>query len=209
MTNSSRQICCGDITLVYELRRTQRKTLGVTVYPDQRVCIAVPLKLSQAKVDAFVLRQAPWIMDKLHRFALLPRPAPRQYVSGEEHLYLGQSYCLKVVQESPQGVVLDGDCIWVRVRDTKDPERVRRVLEAWYRVRATEVYAERLSACWPRVEPLGVPWPTVKIRSDAPPLGQCPPPGQDIAQPQAGAGPASLHRLRDPTRVVPLCGTQP
>ena len=162
---STRQIRCGDVLLTYELRRARRKTLGVIVYPDQRVCVSVPLKLSQSKVDMFVLRNLPWIVDKLRGFALQPHPPPRQYVSGASHLYLGQSYRLQVIQGVPQGVRLEGETLWVRVREQDGPERVRRVLEGWYRARAKEVYAARLRVCWPRVEPLGVPWPAVTIRA--------------------------------------------
>jgi len=165
MTNSLRQIRYGNVTLAYELRRARRRTLSITVHPDQRVSVAAPQGLPLAQVEAFVLQRAPWIIRKQRQFALKPRPAPRQYVSGETHRYLGKQYRLKVVQGSPQGVRADGEFLWVRVRDVEDPQLVRRVLEAWYRARAAEVYAERLEACWPRVQPLGVPRPAVTIRA--------------------------------------------
>jgi predicted metal-dependent hydrolase len=165
VTTSLRQILYGNVTLSYELRRARRKTLSITVHPDQRVSVAAPLKLPLAQVEAFILQRAPWIIKKQRQFALTPHPAPRQYVSGETHRYLGRQYRLKVVQGSPQGVRPDGEFLWVQVRDREDPERVRRVLEAWYRARAAEVYAERLDACWPRVKPLGVPRPTLTIRA--------------------------------------------
>ncbi len=165
MTTSLRQIRYGNVTLSYELRRARRKTLSITVHPDLRVSVAAPLRLSLAQVEAFILQRAPWVLKKIRQFELAPRPAPRQYLSGETHRYLGRQYRLRVLQGSPQGVRQDGEFLWVQVRDKEDSERVRRVLEAWYRVRAAEVYAERLDACWPRVVPLGVPRPTVTIRA--------------------------------------------
>jgi predicted metal-dependent hydrolase len=161
---SLRQVRYGNVTLAYELRYARRKTLAITVHPDRRVTVAAPLGLPLAEVERFILRRAPWILKKLRQLELAPRPAPRQYVSGETHRYLGRQVRLKVVQGAPQGARLDGELLWVRVRDKEDPESVRRVLEAWYRARAAEVFAERLEACWPRAVPLGVPRPVVTIR---------------------------------------------
>jgi len=165
MKSTVRQIRYGNMTLFYALRYARRRTLAITVHPDQRVSVAAPLGLPVAEVEAFILRRASWIEKKQQQFALAPRPTPLQYASGETHRYLGRQYRLKLARGSPQGVRLDGEFLCVQVRDKDDPERVRRVLDAWYRMRAAEVYAERLEACWLLVQPLGVPRPTLTIRS--------------------------------------------
>ena len=54
---------------------------------------------------------------------------------------------------------------WLRVylRD-KNPAKVKKVLNDWYRKRAKVVFAERLALCHPKVAHIGIPYPELKVR---------------------------------------------
>lgn len=63
----------------YELIRSRRKTLALEITRDCRVLVRAPLRLSQARIDAFVESHAVWIARHLEaqrqRAAAMP-PAP-------------------------------------------------------------------------------------------------------------------------------------
>ena len=62
----------------YELIRSRRRTLALEITRDCRVLVRAPLRLSQAKIDAFVESHADWIQAHLEqqrqRMASTPPP---------------------------------------------------------------------------------------------------------------------------------------
>jgi predicted metal-dependent hydrolase len=86
-------------------------------------------------------------------------------VSGESYRYLGRQYRLKVLEGEPEDVKQERGFMYVTVSDKNDTKRVQRVLERWYREKARQVFYQRLAVCYPRVERLGIPCPSLAMRS--------------------------------------------
>ncbi len=94
-------------------------------------------------------------------------------MSGESYRYLGRQYRLKVLEGVSEDVKQERGFMYVTVSDKNDTRRVQRVLERWYREKARQVFYERLDACYPRVERLGIPCPSLAIRSMRTRWGSC------------------------------------
>ena len=62
----------------YELIRSRRKTLALEITPDCRILVRAPLRIAQAKIDAFVESHSVWIAKHLEqqrqRVASAPPP---------------------------------------------------------------------------------------------------------------------------------------
>lgn len=173
----------GNTEIQYNLIYAERKTLGITVHPDDlRVIVKAPEGTPLEHVEDRVLKRASWILKQqkeLERY--LPHLPPRQYVSGETHRYLGRQHRLKVI-ESENGTVgsvtRDGSFIYVQVQDKADTERVRELLDAWYQDHARRIFQERLEACYPKVAHIGVPYPDIIVRAMSTRWGSCSPNGR-------------------------------
>ena len=155
----------GDTTINYNLTYAQRKTLAITVHPDLSVTVKAPEATDLADIEAKVCKRAAWILQQqrdLERY--LPHLPPRQYVSGETHRYLGRQYRLKVIEDGAESIKHSRNYIYVRVQDRADTERIKGLLDDWYRAHAKQVFAERLAACYPKVEHLGIAYPDLIIR---------------------------------------------
>ena len=162
----TRQLRYGTRNIPYTLRFEPRKTLGVTVHPDLTVVVQAPPGTPQPDIEGTLQRRARWIAKRLDDYARYsPDLPPREYVSGETHRYLGRQYRLKVVDGEPESVSLEGPFLWVSVRDRASTGRVEMLVKRWYRAKAREVFGERLAACYPRIETLGVALPTLTVRS--------------------------------------------
>jgi len=155
----------GTTTIEYELSYARRKTLGITVHPDQRVTVRAPQGSPLAEVEAVVRKKGGWIIKKQQHFETYP-PAlpPRRYVSGETHLYLGRGYRLKVIEDKDEGVKLTHGRFFLQVRDKTGLERKKKLLGTWYRQRAKIIFPERLEAVYPLAARHGIPYPELKIR---------------------------------------------
>lgn len=164
----------GTTRIEYDVCFSRRKTLAIHVYPDQRVRVRAPHGSALDTIATIVSKRADWIVKQQQHFAGYAPPMVllREYVSGESYRYLGQQYRLKVLDGTPEQATLGRTDLFVTVRN-KEPQRVRQVLEQWYRAEAQRVFAEQLQACFGRVAYLGVAYPVLSIRRMKTRWGSC------------------------------------
>lgn len=125
----------GNQTIAYELRYSQRKTLGIEVYPDMRVLVTAPEGTPDENIKTKLRTKARWILRQLRAFEKYqPLSTPKQFISGETHLYMGKEYILKVQKSDTESVKLRGRYFWVNARK---PEKAEKLLTEWYREKAS------------------------------------------------------------------------
>jgi predicted metal-dependent hydrolase len=142
----TRAVALNGVVLEYRLRRSARRTLGITVEPDGTVLVSAPASAAVGQIEAILRKRSAWIRRRREDAGLLP-PAPpqREWVSGETHRYLGRQYRLKVNRGNRGGIKLAGSFFQVTVRDPDNAQQVRRRMERWYLDRARNTFERRLS----------------------------------------------------------------
>lgn len=140
-----RSVYSGDELLSYTLRRTgRRRTVGIFVEPDMRVTVLSPQGADVDNVERILRKRLPWIRRQRRAIETLPPPpAPRQWVSGETHRYLGRQYRLKLVAGRESTVKLLGAYIDVTSPNLSDRRAIQKLVEAWYRQRARALVIDR------------------------------------------------------------------
>lgn len=148
---SQHRFSYGDEVIAFSLRRQPSRTVSrvaIHVEPDARVLVDAPDTAPLADVLVAVKKRARWISQHVDaaraRLAHLP---PREYVSGESLHYLGRRYRLKVFVNADAVVEarMRGAFITVTAPEPA-PNTIRSALDAWYRQRARELFADRLAA---------------------------------------------------------------
>jgi len=156
----------GGQQLEYVLRRSDRRTLGITVFPSGDVVVSAPEEAAQAELEKRIRRRAGWIRRTQREFeSYRPRTPARRYVSGETHRYLGRQLRLLVRPEERRGTKLEGRFLVVGGIDPTDPAAIGRAVRSWYRRRANEVLAARLAHCVRHFAPEGITTPALTVRS--------------------------------------------
>jgi predicted metal-dependent hydrolase len=150
----------GATTVPYVVVRSRRrrKTMSITLHAEHGVRVAVPARTASWVVRAFVEKRARWIVRTT--LEAKQRPAPLRFVAGEALPYLGEQ--LQILREpcdAAQGrlrderrrvtVALEGEVLRIAVPDELDEtarrEGVHRAVAGWYRERAQEHLAERVT----------------------------------------------------------------
>ncbi len=144
----------GQQQITYTIERRKRaKTVAITVTPDSEVVVLAPHHMTIQAIKEMVQKKARWIIEKKKYFLSLVEKFPvKEYVSGEQLLFLGRTYRLKVVEETcidtekPQII---GRRIYIAVNkylETKEKQEIiREKLVKWYFSSAREKIEQRVN----------------------------------------------------------------
>jgi hypothetical protein len=154
------------------VRSARRKTIGVSVAPDNRVTVRAPFALGERRIAEIVAEKSAWIRK---RMALNRERAsgvkPREYADGEEFLFLGKSYPLERVEGWRGVTLLDGRlCVGVSRADGDGCGRIAARIGRWYRSNALGILNDRVNAYRER---LGVSPKAVRIKTHRSRWGSC------------------------------------
>lgn len=168
--------------LSYDLHRSDRTTLEISVHPDGRVAVTAPHDTDLEKIEEKLRKRSSWVERNIREVNLLPQTqSPRQWVSGETHRYLGRQYRLKVAVGPQTSVKLKGAFFYVSVPDKTDVNAIRKAMEAWYRKHAQPRFEQRLSLCLRASKPfLGIDQVDLVIRKMKSRWGSCTPTGRIV-----------------------------
>ncbi len=165
MSAINRSINYGDEIIAFEVSFSQRKTLDISVHPNQKIIVKAPVDALLEEIDRRVKKHAYWILKQQQYFSQFQPCTPiRQYISGETHLYLGRQYRLKVEINLQPSVKLKGRYIHVQTPQANCTETTQKLLENWYLERAQAKFTERLDLCFVPFKHCGCDRPNLQIR---------------------------------------------
>jgi len=151
-----------------------RKTLEIAVHPDSTVVVKAPRGTLLEDIRKRVAKRALWIRRQIAHFRKFePHTPARRYVGGETHLYLGRQYRLKIKKQRTEEVKLKGAYFYVITPDPDNTQKVKNLLEEWYKVHARRIFSQRLEECYLRAKKLNVPFPDIRLRKMSKRWGSC------------------------------------
>ena len=134
----------GRHRLPFRLRRADVKRLRIVVDPTGMVRVTAPWRASNEAVVARVSRRGDWIQRQRECFARWrPRTPPRQYLSGETHLFLGRQLRLRVERGALPDVAVSGTKLVARIANPNDRIAVRDAVRAWFAGQSRLILRER------------------------------------------------------------------
>ena len=114
------------------IKRTDRKKTVSFQVERGLVKVLVPKNLDKAKLDKIIKSKSKWIKNKLSKVDEILPFKKKDYVSGEDFMYLGKHYKLKVIKGQKYNVKLSDKYLTLDIKlHTKD-EKIKRLLKKWY-----------------------------------------------------------------------------
>ena len=124
-----------------KLIRSRRRTVGLEVTPDALLIVRAPRNLSQKEIYEIVNKESRWIQKKQQFFKEnQDRVREKDFVEGEELLYLGRSYRLRTGSNSGRALSVDDNFIYLPGDSIIN---AREVIHGWYKERAYEIVSQR------------------------------------------------------------------
>ncbi len=184
----------GDDRISYEVSYadTRKSRVAIHVNPDGSVAVDAPHGFSDDSIKLAVQKRARWVVSHVskarERYAHV---RSREYVSGEQMLYLGRRYMLKVIPTdgTPAPARMRGNRLEVQTaKGTEDDIRGR--LRAWYRVRGRDYLSRRINAFAKSLPWMDAP-PPFRLLEMSRQWGSCSPSGEIIINPHLIKAPRS------------------
>lgn len=144
----------GKKRIDYRIKRGKRKkTVAINVAPTAQVVVLVPNFVSRDDIGKIVKKKARWILEKQEFFRALAALYPeKEFISGEQILYLGHKYRLKVKQvgrECPGEPKLAGRRIYISVNKKLGPEDRKKIIKDalinWYFSKSEQIIKSRVN----------------------------------------------------------------
>ena len=152
---------------IHHIIRSRRKTISLTVQQDGTLLVRAPLHISDKFIQDLVNSRSEWISSKQKiALSVLAKKHPKQFVNGENFLFLGQSYPLTIVPQSRELLTFDNQ---FKMASRACPRGLL-VFEKWYKSQALQVFSERTAWFAKRY---GFSYKIVKITSARTRWGSC------------------------------------
>ena len=137
--------------LEYTLKRSDRKTMGISIERDGAVMVKIPHQAGLNDIEKFISEKKVWIYQKLAKKKVLNRERPKkEFVNGQGFLYLGKSYRLRFVDDAGTGSGRSSKAaplrLWHGYFELAESEKagVREHFIAWYKKQIKRRLKERI-----------------------------------------------------------------
>ncbi|MDF2988876.1 MAG: putative metal-dependent hydrolase [Eubacterium sp.] len=130
-------IILGGRELKYTLKRTNRRSIGISIDKTGFVTVAGPNGISEETVRELLREKASWILDKLSHFEALAarKGKAKEFAGDEEYPYLGKMFKLKIeIETSLKRPVfrLQENTLELYTKNTENTGMLKDYLKLWY-----------------------------------------------------------------------------
>lgn len=149
-----------------QLIRSRRRTIGLVITQDARLIVRAPHWAKDHEIMRLIEEKRGWIDQKRELFRRRPAYIQKQFVEGEEFLFLGQQYRLRAVVDLSKAVVLDQDLMISQVvlRNAADH------IKLWYKAQALAYVSDRVAYF---AKLTGLTYKSVKVNDARTRWGSC------------------------------------
>jgi len=161
-----RSLIIGNQTVAYQLRRSQRRTIGLAI--DQRgLRVGAPSRARLDDIEALIRQHGQWVLDKLAAWQERAAPLTQEITDGTVIPLLGEPVSIAMTTLGRARWQFGPNVLYLRPGTTANAAQL---LEAALRDKARGIFAERLATHAPR---LGVAVPPLRLSSARTRWGSC------------------------------------
>lgn len=130
----------GKDRIEFELKYSNRKSVGVKILPDSSVVVIAPVDVSVERIKELLLKKASWIIKQKSFFLQFESTIfDYEVKSGYSIFYLGRQYKFIVEKSFKEEVSYKGNLFLV---STRSKDRAQGIFSEWLKIRAADKISE-------------------------------------------------------------------
>ncbi len=122
------------------VKSSKRRTISISIHREGKVVVRSPKRTTDAKIWEIIILKKDWILKKVEQVA--QKPQKNNYIQTGIFYFLGKEYCLKILQQGVNQVLISQDTIFIHTKS----ENWVKIFEKWIKVQALEIFTARLYA---------------------------------------------------------------
>ena len=124
------------------IKKSKRKTLSIQIDQQGNITIYAPLHTPKILINQFIKKHEAWINKHLQRISQRNiKFTQKQFIDGEEFLYLGEKYPLIITYTTPKDLITFTQDKFLLNPDVIDPLSL---FQNWYKIQAQTVFQEQV-----------------------------------------------------------------
>lgn len=162
------------INLDYTLTRKKVKNINVRVKTDGSINVSANSKISQAKINDFLISKSEFLIKAKEEFSSLPKPKNIEYISGEDFKFLGETLNLKVEKSTTEKIFIDDNSnIYLHLNDVDNFQKKEQLINKFLKSQCEIIFSELSEKIYPEFKIYNVKYPTIKIKNMKSRWGSC------------------------------------
>ena len=153
-----------------DIKKTNRKKTVSFQIEKGIVKILVPKHLDKLRIDKLIKSKSKWIKTKLLKVDQILPYRKKDYVSGEDFLYLGKHYRLKILKGKKYNIELTDKYLKITIKSHTKDNKIKRLLNKWYFNNADNYLSELTNEISKKT---GLNYRSVKVRNYRSRWGSC------------------------------------
>jgi len=137
-----------DMVAELSIEYKRRKSIKISIELPQNVLVLAPAGMKEKNVREVIDKKAEWIIRKLKEIKELGLlKSGKDYVEGETFMHMGRKSELAIaIDNSLKKPVVEFDGKKFRIRtNTREPEKLKKAMEDWYREKTFEMLVEKVA----------------------------------------------------------------
>lgn len=118
----------------YKVIYSRRRSITISISPDNGVVVRAPKSVSLQKIDSFVGEKSEWIRKHLNAYSNSIRiNYGKKYKDGELHYFMGKEHVLRIISSPKYYIKKSEGIIEAGLPDTGNTMIIKAMLDKWYR----------------------------------------------------------------------------
>ncbi len=170
-------IFLSGIEVEYSLTRKNIKNINLRIKADGLVSVSAPYSIRVTEIEDFMRSKSSSIIENILKFKQLQKELPSkiEYVDGDSFYLLGKSMTLKVIHDSQDDIWIDGDYLYLKMKDVTNLKRKVMLVQRFLDQRRIQIAEEITDEIYPLFAEYNLVYPILKIRSMKSRWGSCMP----------------------------------
>ena len=153
---------------ISKIIRSRRRSVALVISHDATLVVRAPLRTSLSYIEKLVAEKSVWIEGKMREFEKRPKAKKKTFFEGEEFLYLGKKYQLKIAEGLKIKTTENLELLFPKVFLWRAHQR----MHDWYKKQAQEIISGRTRAIAVK---LNLKYTSIKISNAKTNWGSCGP----------------------------------
>ena len=120
----------GPNVIINTKRTLKLKSITLKINKDC-INITTPFFLTNKKIDDLLYKKLNWIKKQLLIQSNIQTFIKKEYVNGEEFLFLGETYNLKIREGNQYSIKIEDGFLMVIVKDVQNISKIKRLIRKW------------------------------------------------------------------------------